>query len=176
MDYPDWGALYAAAEQTLAKPSLDETEVELLLYALARDNEAERLREMLSDVPRHGLRLARAALGYPDRDARWQVADFLGTRPEPDAGDLLRRFVTDADEYVRRRVLIAARTHDPGFAEQTARQWLHSPHEYSRLAALSVLHELRSPALTDALDRLRHDPAAIVRNTVAEIERGLTAG
>jgi len=58
-DYADWPALRAAADQALAAESLGDDEVDLLLYALARDNECESILGMLQEHTVNGLRVAR---------------------------------------------------------------------------------------------------------------------
>src|SRR5215467_12019968 len=73
-DYPEWPALRAAAEATLAGDSLSEADTDLLVFALARDNECEFIRGMLEDHPLTGMTVARAAAATGDPDARWQVA------------------------------------------------------------------------------------------------------
>ncbi len=94
----------------------DDEVVHLLLYILARDNEAEVLKSELTSRPAHLLALARAGIQSAERDARWQLADALG---EPDfsameAEPLLLCFVNDHDEYVSRRALLAlGRRHSP---------------------------------------------------------------
>lgn len=142
----------------------------MLLYTLARDNECECIRDMLKQFPANGVRLARAAVRHADPDARWQIADFLGTQGSDEARHLLRSFVNDSHEYVRRRALLASRRYDPAFAEQTAEQWILSPDEYSRLAALSILHNFRSSRLKGAIASLRDDPSEFIRKKVAEID------
>jgi HEAT repeat protein len=169
-NYDDWPGLLAAAEQTLSQSPLTSDQVDLLLYCLARDNECQVVREMLESYPLNGSRLAEEALNYPDPQARWQAADFLGSQNGERASQLLREFVEDDDEYVRRRALLAAAKQDPEFAEVTAKQWISAVEDYSRLAALCVLHDFGSPYLTEALDRLRSDPMVYVRKKVAEIE------
>jgi hypothetical protein len=123
-DYSEWNwlRLRTAVDNTLSRSILDDQDVDLLLYVLARDNEREIIRGMLEEAPEHGFRLAEVAVTYPDPDARWQIAVFLGGQQESGAKELLRQFVADQDEYVRRRALIAAQKHDPLFAEQTAIQ------------------------------------------------------
>jgi hypothetical protein len=173
MDYPEWSAVYTAVEETLSQPILNDGDVSLLLYILARDNECEFILDMLGDAPEHGLRLAEAAFSCLERDARWQAAVFLGRRSENEAKDLLRQFINDEDEYVRRRALLAISQHDSVFAEETAWQWIDSPHDFSRLAALSVLQDLQSPRLKKALERLREDPFESVREKVVALsEKG----
>ena len=170
VDYQEWPRLRAAVDKALLKPALDDSEVELLLYALARDNECEFVRGIMEAARTNILQLARAAISHPDPDARWQIAEILSTLDEMEAILLLRRFVADTDEYVRRRAMLATRKQDREFAEETACRWVESAHEYSRLAALSVLHDLRSQHLGHALEKLRSDPSVYVRQRVAEIE------
>lgn len=169
VEYPDWHKLIGAAQDALNRSSLDSAEILSLLEVLALDHEAETLRDALAEAPEQGILLARSALTHPKADARWQLADFLGTRSEPEAVALLRRYLEDSDEYVRRRALLAAQQRDPAFAESVAIRWLTAEHEYSRLTALSVLSELRSPQLAAALDALRDDPSEMIRSRVAEL-------
>ena len=169
-DYEGWVSLLAAAETALAGSHVVDADIDLLLYALARDNECEIIRRMLEEHPSNGMCVARAGVTCPDRDARWQVAEFLGTRDDDEARVLLHRMVDDDDEYVRRRALLASVRTDPAFAEKVAWTWLSADYEYARLAALSVLYDVGSPHLTSATDRLRDDPSPYVRRKVAEIE------
>src|SRR5215207_6859960 len=91
--YDDWPSLLAAAEQTLSQSALTSDQVDLLLYCLARDNECQVVREILESYPLNGCRLAEEALDYPDPQARWQAADFLGSQNGEQASQLLRKFV-----------------------------------------------------------------------------------
>ena len=176
-DYEAWSALYAAAQAALLAPRLLDSDVERLLYALARDNECECILGMLTEHPENGMCMARAALQYPDPDARWQVAEFLGTRDEPAARELLRHLVADGEEYVRRRALLASVPKDPDFAAEVAWTWLSADYEYARLAALSVLHQLDSPRLAEAMTRLSDDASPYVQGKLAVLrnERGMSA-
>jgi HEAT repeat protein len=171
VDYPAWGELHAAAAATLAEPALTDADAERLLYALARDNECEIVLAALGDHPHHGLALARAALvpGSADADARWQLAVFLGTQADEESRALLARYVDDEDEYVRRRALLAAVLHDPSLAESVALARVRDPFEYARLAALSVLEEVASPALDASAARLVDDPSPYVRREARRI-------
>ena len=168
-DYDEWSDLYAAVEEVLSAPDLSETDIGYLLYALARDNECEIIRDMLEEYVVNSLRLAQAAVSYPDPDARWQVAVFLGTQIEAESCALLRCYTQDSHEYVRRRALLASMRHDPKYAERTARLWLTVPDDYSRLAALTVLHELNSSHLKEARVQLQDDSFVYVREMVDKI-------
>ena len=105
-DYPDWPALYAASETFLASAAdraLTGAELEFLLYALARDNEDERILDTLERFSGAAMQVAETALSYADADARWQAAVLAGRVGTPEAAALVRRFLTDDVEYVRRR-------------------------------------------------------------------------
>lgn len=174
-DYPQWPALRAAADEALGREHLDDDEITFLLYALARDNECEFILGMMQEHPGNGMRVAHAAVECSEPDARWQVGVFLGSQEGDDARMLLRRLIEDTDEYVRRRALLSSTLRDPAFAAEIAESWLAADNEYSRLAALSVLQETRSPRLALAARQLRRDRSPHVRRKVAEIEgRGLT--
>ncbi|HTH50219.1 MAG TPA: HEAT repeat domain-containing protein [Candidatus Limnocylindria bacterium] len=107
-DYPDWPALYSAVEafllsKAIAHDRLSDHERELLLYALARDNEDEVILELLAQFPDASIQLARVAVNHPDRDARWQVAVLLGRIEGAEPVSLLLQLLKDDSEYVRRR-------------------------------------------------------------------------
>ncbi len=166
-DYDQWDALYAAVRATLEKPTQSDADVELMLYALARDNESELIRGALEDHPEHVLRLAQAASpGSSEPDARWQLGLLLGERADPRAIALLRALIDDPDEYVRRRALLAAVANDPAHAEQMAWARLQDSFEYTRLVALSVLRDTRSARLAEAVLLLRDDPSAVVQDAL----------
>lgn len=110
-DYPHWQDLYAAVGLTLdAAPEL--AEFDDLLFALARDNEDEVILDMIADHPEFALELAHRALGYQERDARWQMAEVLGRIPGEKSEALLAKFLGDADEYVRRRAANSRKSAD----------------------------------------------------------------
>src|SRR6266545_7860825 len=104
--YPAFQELYAAVAtflESAADRALGRDELELLLYALARDNEDEHILETMERYPRVAMQAAETALSHPDTDARWQAAVLLGRIGTPQATSLLRRFLGDDAEYVRRR-------------------------------------------------------------------------
>ncbi|MEV6692565.1 HEAT repeat domain-containing protein [Micromonospora sp. NPDC051196] len=106
-NYPHWEALLDAAEQAVKRASVLEREViSDLLFVLARDNEDERVAEILRDNPAALRRLLPQALRYPDAQARWQVAAILPALGAV-AVEPLMQLKLDPDEYVRRRAAIA---------------------------------------------------------------------
>jgi HEAT repeat protein len=173
-NYPNWLEFYTAAEvflNTSQDRQLTTDELELLLYALARDNESEHILALLEREPKIAMQVAVAALTYGEPDARWQAAVLLGGMATVDAKALLYNFFDDNVEYVRRRALLAAAKNAPAMAETVASKWISSPDDYSRLAALTVLDDLQSPRLEAALAQLRDDPFVYVREKVIEIEQ-----
>ena len=58
---------------------------------------------------------------------------------------------------------------DPDFAAEVAWTWLSADYEYARLAALSVLQQLDSPRLAEAMARLKDDPSPYVQGRLAEL-------
>jgi HEAT repeat protein len=170
-DYPNWETIYDAVRVTLSQDVLSTSDVDVMLYVLARDNECEVVLDELVTRPKHLLLLATACKSdTADVDARWQLAVGLGKLQDATAISLLRRFMDDPDEYVRRRALLACASRDLVFAEQRAFNVLTAPEEYTRLAALSVLKDVRSGRLPAAIELLRNDPSSHVRKKVAEIE------
>jgi HEAT repeat protein len=113
-DYPEWQSLYAAVDVLLAGAAdrvLTDTELELLLYVLARDNEDERVLESLEQYASIARQLAQAAVSCLDIDARWQAAVLAG---RISATDVVRQFLDDDAEYVRRRAGFALQETESG--------------------------------------------------------------
>lgn len=105
-EYPQWGALYGAANDLLGSdPSDWNLEVKnLLLYAIARDNEAELIVSSLSQSQVDAL--ASELLQCDEPDAKWQVAEQLGKYPlTGERKNLLLALASDTNEYVRRRAM-----------------------------------------------------------------------
>lgn len=160
--YEAWPELTRAYIDVLDRCSpndWDQELVDLLLYALARDNEAEVLKDELVARPDHLLALARAASPGGEADARWQIADALGQTAASDADvePLLEGFLQDPDEYVSRRALSAlARRGASQFDDWAIRAW-DTDHEYQRMAALDGLAARSSPLLGRYLDLAEAD-------------------
>jgi hypothetical protein len=102
-DYPEWQQFYAVVGSFLevtAHRTLTADELELLLYALARDNEDEVILHRFEKFPAVALQIVQAAVNFPDTDARWQAAVLAG---QIGTAASVRRFLDDDYEYVRRR-------------------------------------------------------------------------
>lgn len=172
-DFEHWIDLYDATEEKIkgiTLEDLDESLLRDLLYVLGRDNECERVREFLMNYPALLRVLANRAIALGDADARWQLAKSIGESNFKDGADLLRPYLCDADEYVRRQSLMAITPLAPAEAEEIAKNNMDDDFEYSRIVGLHVLNEVNSEALDYFLDRHENDPSEHVRKRVIEIQ------
>lgn len=104
-DYPDFDQFLLTAADALRSDSAmwDAETKDLLLYAVARDNEAETLADSLSEDQIDAL--APALTGSDEPDAKWQIGDRLAKLPSTALREaILRSLASDASEYVRRRI------------------------------------------------------------------------
>jgi HEAT repeat protein len=148
MEYDDWENLHLAAKAVLRCDSgaWDGETKELLLFAIARDNEFEFIVNQLNE---HQLvMLAEASIHSDQRDAKWQLAVCLGRFPLATGLErILLALADDADEYVRRRALMVLADVGSPCSESLALNAWESGEEYQRMACLHVLQRLNSPHL-----------------------------
>ncbi len=87
----------------------------------------EELKETLTSWPKHLLALAKVGLQSAEQDARWQLADALGSSQgahEEEVLPILEAYAADHDEYVSRRALLALGRRRSPIAEALAqRAW-----------------------------------------------------
>lgn len=105
-EYPAWEALYEAAMDLLrSSPCEWDSELkDILLYAIARDNEAELISDNLSYSQVDAL-MPRALI-CDESDAKWQIAEQLGKyQLTPERKNFLYSLASDTNEYVRRRAM-----------------------------------------------------------------------
>ncbi|MBD3667897.1 MAG: HEAT repeat domain-containing protein [Kangiella sp.] len=173
-DYPHWAQLYAAAEEAISSSTKIPPNIETsfnLIYAIARDNESERLRERLIEYPKLLRLLALLGINSIEPDAKWQIAVSVADARLPDSADLIRPYLADDDEYVRRRSLLAIAAFSPAEAEEIAKSWMNEDYEYSRIAGINVLNIIKSDSLSFYLERHAKDPSEYVRLNIAEIKK-----
>src|SRR5579862_7374373 len=77
-EYEGWGDIYESVRAVLRIPveRWDDDTKQLLIYAIARDNETELISEELTDEQL--LVLAATALNSDEWEAKWQLAEKLG--------------------------------------------------------------------------------------------------
>jgi hypothetical protein len=164
--WPEIATAFATYLEKFTPDQWDEEVIDLLIFILARDNEGEILKQELVNRPDHLLALAKASITSTERDARWQLADALGDSrfDSGNAEQLLELFLSDEDEYVRRRALLAmGRRHSPGAEIHAVRAW-DTGEEYQRLAALGVLAEINSSLLMRYLTLAEEDGREYLTN------------
>jgi hypothetical protein len=138
---------------------------QLLIYTIARDNEVGRICDELSEEQL--MVLAATSMSSEERDAKWQLAEQSGKHPPTNQKEkLLLELAVDADEYVRRRSLMALADSGSGRAEQLAITAWQSGKEYQQMACLQVLWRINSPLRpaprpTVALQRIRMSAACV---------------
>lgn len=172
MDYRDWHDLHTSALHYVdanEEGSSAEEGLLDLLYVLARDNEAEVIRQALVGAPVLLEQLAILAIDTAEADAKWQIAVSIAEAKPANASALMRPFLEDESEYVRRRTLLAFASIAPGEAEVLALRHLDDPFEYTRLAALEVLSEVNYELLDQVIKRLMSDVSPHVRIRADEL-------
>lgn len=175
--YEDWPSLYRAVDDVLnAVPATewDGETTQLLLYALARDNEDERIAEELATRPEALLTLAEASLRSAEDQARWQIAAQLSRMNgwPSEAQSLLESLARDEDEYVRRRALMSLGIRgSPSLEDLVDAAWM-SGDEYQRMAALAAMRDSRSPRLDEYLSRAELDGRAYLVAQAARMRAG----
>lgn len=171
-DYHDWQSLWKAVDDAIERSPVspfEEMDFLNLLYVLGRDNEIEWIRKRLIHFPDLLHQLALRAVDHPDDAIGWQIAVSISEANLPDAAILLTPYLTDSNEYVRRRSLLALASVDPTRAEEIAISNLADDYAYTRMAALYVLAEVGSLRVHAEATRMLDDPDEYVRETAVKI-------
>jgi HEAT repeat protein len=175
--YEGWGAAYAAFTAFVRgcpRALWDDAATQAALYLVARDQESEILVDEVTEDACRLIALAKAAIRYPEPDARWQMADRLGDLrgQEAEVEPLLVQFTRDKDEYVRRRAILALGRLGSPLVEEVAEGAWNTGHEYQRIAVLSALRSIGSPQLQEYLDRAMADGRCYLVAHAATIQAG----
>jgi HEAT repeat protein len=175
-NYPHWPAFYGATLAYITDSQVDEwddTIADALLYAIARDNEIEYIARHLGQMSEKLFALVHAALRAGERDAQWQLAEQLAHFPDrQETEPLLLALAANADEYVRRRALMALGNIKSVKVETLVGQAWDSGDEYQRMAVLDALHNLQSPRLARYLELAQEDGRKYLTGFADRIRRG----
>lgn len=174
-DYPGWKTFYQAAFDFLKKDHAQwsKSDIDDILYAIARDNEGEVILEQIAENTSLIVFLANHAARGDEMDAKWQFAVALGKLPEThraEAEKLLLTLADDTDEYVSRMSILALGKIKSEHAEALAERAWESGHEYQRIAALWVLSDVSSTKLSDFLGLAIQDGRQSLIHNVEEIK------
>jgi len=179
--YPNCGPLYdAVLEFVDGKPSgsWSPEETSAVLFAIARDNETQKLaREIRDRGAELLLGLVEASILFGEPDAKWQLAEELGNVAcDPERRErLLLTLAHDDNEYVRRRSLKTLASIGSPATEQAAMQSWSRPdesQEYSRMMALWALSRIRSPRLESLLAEAERDQRPHLSSYASKLRRG----
>lgn len=171
-----WNDLYktfTAVMRNTSREEWDEDTVDLMLFAIGCDNEAEWLADELAVHPAAMLHLAEQAIDFPEWEAKWQITYELSLADVPleQAESLLQRFARDEHEYVRRRAMLAlAYIHSPQVEELVGPAW-DSGEEYQRIAVLCALDIIDSPRLMEYAERAAADGRESLAKYAAAIQK-----
>lgn len=189
-DYLFWDGLdglYEAVFDFVANHSFQAwspVEIQMVLYALARDNESGYIaKELRLRFPELLLPLTEASIALGEPDNRWQLAEELSwLDSEQEAAErLLLTLVRDEDEYVRRRALKAlTRLGSPTVESLALEAWYRpDPHQqWARMMALSSLYEIGSPKLEALLaeaEKAEKDEQQYLRGHAQKIRLSLAS-
>lgn len=163
-EYPNWMKIENTIKMIPDDSNISLGFVDIILYFLAKDNESERIMEILEEKPILGYFIARKGIKYKDWNARWQVSVLLAHFK--DTKLLLKMVENDEEEYVRRRALLGLRNIDKISSEKIAIKHLKSIYEYERMVAIDTLNFLSSSYLEKALNMLKNDSSIIVQNKI----------
>ncbi len=89
-DYPDWSSFQDAFFSFLNETDSADWNAQDwhdVLYAVARDNEGENLIQRVSEDKNLLIKLARKAVNSDEKDAKWQIAQYLGDVAELEAAE-----------------------------------------------------------------------------------------
>jgi hypothetical protein len=180
-DYDSWSSLYNAAFAFFrSRPFETWTDEELraVLYAIARDNEAEQIVNSLgSEHPELLVLVAEASLGKGERDALWQLGHALGFLKRQGGTEerVLLAMARDEDEYVRRRALGAlARLGSPAVEALAMAAWHRkdTDQEWARMMVLWALKQIGSPLFGGLLSEATVDQRVHLREYASRLQRG----
>jgi HEAT repeat protein len=156
-DYDGWPALNSAFCRFIESKSpfeLSDTEIDDLIYVIARDNEIEDLVEAVVQKKELFALLLSHVINSTENDAKWQFAVALGQNALSHnlAEESLLKLVNDDHEYTRRMALHSLGKIGSDKAEGLCIKAWETNLEYQRIMALCVLKEINSKELKKYLD------------------------
>lgn len=140
-EYPHWEALHKAASEALGQlnQEFNHDLAQLLVYALAVDNEAGVVLKSVEEKLENPLRFIRKAVFSDQPQARWQMAELLGHADvEGREKMLLHLFNNEPDKYVIRRALLSLSKLNPAKAVELARPYLRGTDPFMKLVAKEI--------------------------------------
>lgn len=144
IDYPDWDELYHAASEALEllNKEFNHDLAQLLVYALAIDNESGTILQKAEEKLESKLRFVKKVINSALPQARWQAAELLGRTEVEDREKLLINLINrDKDKYVVRRALMGLANVNHTNAVEFARTFLKDPDPFLKLVSKEIIKQ-----------------------------------
>lgn len=151
-EFDDMISAGIAVIQNLSVSEASEQTKDLLLYAIARDNECNNIIEEILNHSKWFAELCKKVLDTNYVNAKWQFAELLGKCDSDNSiNNLIFDFLSCGHEYTERMALKSLANIHPEKAEEYAilfwEREKYECNEYQKIMALYVLHKIKSPSL-----------------------------
>ncbi len=167
-DYPRWRLLMDAAAQKMTQPSPSPEDVDYIDKCWGISEEGECLADYARAHVERCWNVLCLLTESKRSDTRWQAYDVLsgaGRKVET----LLRKGLSDPDDYCRRRALLSLARLSPTDAKEIADRFSRHEDPYIRQASISMSAASKDAAFMDRFARrLANDPAWHVRKAALE--------
>ena len=140
-EYPGWDELHKAATEALEQLNTEFNHdlAQLLVYALAIDNESGTVLKLVDEKLENKLRFVKKAINSDQPQARWQAAELLGNTEVEDREKLLVNLINrDKDKYVIRRALMSLDKVNHAKAAEFAKGFIKDPDPFMKLVAKEI--------------------------------------
>jgi len=142
VEYPDWEALHKASGEALEQlnKEFNHDLAQLLVYALAIDNESGTVLQQVTDKLENKLRFVKKAINSNQSQAKWQAAELLCNAEVEDREKLLVNLINrEDDKYVKRRALMSLEKVNPTKAAEFAKSFLKDSDPFLKLVSKEIL-------------------------------------
>ncbi len=142
VEYPGWDALYKAANEAVEQlnKEFNHDLAQLLVYALAIDNESGQVLRSIEEKLESKLRFVKKAVNSNQPQAKWQMAELLGNADVENREQLLVNLINrNDDKYVKRRALLSLGKVNPTKAVELAQKFLKDTDPFLRLVSKEII-------------------------------------
>lgn len=139
-EYPGWEALHKAANEALIELNREFNHdlAQLLVYALAIDNEAGVVLKSVEEKLADPLRFVRKAIFSDQPQAKWQMAELLGHVEVEGREKMLLQLIDSEDKYVVRRALLSLSKVNHAKAAELAQKYVRDTDPFMKLVAKEI--------------------------------------
>ncbi|OKL40032.1 HEAT repeat domain-containing protein [Pontibacter flavimaris] len=140
--YTEWETLYKAAHEAVAQLNTEFNHdlAQQLVYALAIDNESEKVREIIEEKLESKLRFVKKVINSNQPQAIWQIAELLGNAEVENGEQLLvNLIIRNDDKYIKRRALLSLGKVNHQKAVELAQKFLKDTDPFLRLVSKEII-------------------------------------